>query len=156
MTELDEFLDKTEDIREFKRALSVKMSKKGYKGTEIKEIINASNPYVSKWNKEYEIGGVEALRLGYEGSEGYLSREERKEVVSWIGEQKQLQMTQIEEHVSEKYGVEYSSKTSYYELLKEGGMSYHRSGKLNPKRDESQVLTKREEIKKNWHKISQR
>ena len=42
----------------------------------------------------------------------------------------------------------YRSKQSYYDLLDAGGMSYHRSEKDNPKRDETQVLARREEIKK--------
>ena len=49
-----------------------------------------------------------------------------------------------------KAGVVYQSKQSSYELLEAGGMSYHRSEKCNPKRDEAQVLARREEIKKNW------
>jgi len=32
-------------------------------------------------------------------------------------------------------------------------MSYHKSEKANPKRDEVQVQARREEIKKNWHRI---
>ena len=31
-------------------------------------------------------------------------------------------------------------------------MSYHKSEKANPKRDEEQVQTRRDEIKKNWHR----
>jgi transposase len=146
--ELDEYIEGIKDVRELKRALSIKISRNGYKGTEIKKMLNVSEQYVSKWNKKYEEGGVEALRLGYEGRERYLSTEEKKEVLSWIGKQKHLQVTKLEEHIAEKYGVVYSSQTSYYELLKEGGMSYHRSGKVNPKRNEEQVLKKREEIKK--------
>jgi hypothetical protein len=42
--------------------------------------------------------------------------------------------------------VVYRSKQSYYQLLEAGGMSYHRSEKANPKRDEAQVLARREEI----------
>ena len=46
----------------------------------------------------------------------------------------------------------YRSEQSYYELLAAGGMSYHRSEKANPKRDEEQILARREEIKKNWQR----
>jgi hypothetical protein len=31
-------------------------------------------------------------------------------------------------------------------------MSYHRSEPVNPKRDEGQVLARREEIKNNWRR----
>ena len=42
----------------------------------------------------------------------------------------------------------YQSKPSYYDLLKEGGLSWHQTPAVNPKRDAAQVLWKREEIKK--------
>jgi len=42
--------------------------------------------------------------------------------------------------------VVYKSKESYYQLLKEGGLSWKRSEKVNPKRDEEKVEQKREEI----------
>ena len=52
------------------------------------------------------------------------------------------------DYVEERYGVVYHSKQSYYELLDAEGMSYHRSEKHNPKRDEALILARREEIKK--------
>src|SRR5216684_980258 len=55
-----------------------------------------------------------------------------------------------------QYGVVYQSKQSYYEFLEAGGMSYHRSEKVNPKRDAAQVLGRREEIKKNWRRTEAR
>jgi hypothetical protein len=50
----------------------------------------------------------------------------------------------------------YHSKQSSYEFLEAGGMSYHRSEKSNPKREEAQVLRRREEIKKNWRPVGTR
>ena len=58
----------------------------------------------------------------------------------------------MHDYVEAQYGVEYRSKQSYYELLEAGGMSYHRSEKHNPQRDEAQILARREESKKNWHR----
>ena len=40
-----------------------------------------------------------------------------------------------------------------YDLLKEGGLSWHQTQAINPNRDEAQVLQKREEIKKNWPRV---
>jgi len=70
--------------------------------------------------------------------------------VDWIGGQETLSVEALRDYIEEQYGVVYRSKQSYYELLEAGGMSYHRSEKHNPKRDEAQVLARREEIKKNW------
>ena len=58
----------------------------------------------------------------------------------------------VRDYVEERYGVVYHAKQSYYELLDAGGMSYHRSEQSNPKRDEAQILARREEIKKTWHR----
>ena len=65
-------------------------------------------------------------------------------------------MEAVRDYIEERYGVVYHSKQSYYELLEAGGMSYHRSEKSNPKRDEGQVLARREEIKKNWRRVGTR
>ena len=72
--------------------------------------------------------------------------------MEWIGAQETVSLDAVRDYVEEHYGVVYRSKQSYYELLEAGGMSYHRSEKDNPKRDEAQILTRREEIKKNWHR----
>jgi hypothetical protein len=50
----------------------------------------------------------------------------------------------------------YQSNQSSYDLLEASGLSYHRTEKGNPKRSEAQVLERREEIKKNWHRAGQR
>jgi hypothetical protein len=40
--------------------------------------------------------------------------------------------------------------------LEAGGLSYHRREQVNPKRDEVQVLGRREEMKKNWRRTEAR
>jgi transposase len=54
----------------------------------------------------------------------------------------------VRDYVEEHYGVVYQSQPLYNELLKAGGMRYHRSEKVNPQRDEAQGLARRAEIKK--------
>jgi transposase len=111
---------------------------------------------VSKWKGQYEAGGGAVLRLGHRGSDSYLREEERHEILQWIGSQETVSVEAVRDYVEEQYGVVYHSKQSYYDLLAMGGMSYHRSEKKNPKRDEAQVLARREEIKKNWHRTGRR
>ena len=48
--------------------------------------------------------------------------------------------------MEEKYQVVYKSKESYYKLLKKCGLSWKRSEKVNPKRNEDLVEHKRQEI----------
>ena len=156
MQDLNEIINEATDAREVKRAVSVKMGQQGFSAAQICQVLNVSPQYVSKWKGQYEVEGAVALRLGHRGSEGYLGEAQRQEIVQWIGAHETLTVEAVRDHVEEQYGVVYQSKQSYYEFLEAGGMSYHRSEKVNPKRDEAQVLGRREEIKKNWRRTRRR
>jgi putative transposase len=150
MHDLDEIINEAKDAREVKRAVSVKMSIQGFSPAQIYQVLTVSLQYVSKWKGLYETGGGAALRLGYRGSESYLQDEQRQAILQWIEAREAVSVEAVRDYIEEQYGVVYRSKQSYYELLEEGGMSYHRSEKANPKRDEAQGLERREEMKKNW------
>jgi len=152
MHDLDEIINEAQDAREVKRAVSVKMSAQGFSPVQICHVLNVSLQYVSKWKGVYEAEGGEALRLGYRGSESYLQEEQRQAILRWLAARETVNVEALRDYIEEQYGVVYRSKQSYYELLEAGGMSYHRSEKDNPKRDEAQVLARREEIKKNWRR----
>jgi len=156
MQDLDGIINEARDAREVKRAVSVRMGQQGFSPVQICRVLNVSPQYVSKWTGLYEAEGAVALRLGHRGSEGYLREAQRQEIVQWIGTHATLTVEAVRDHMEERYGVVYQSKQSYYELLEAGGMSYHRSEKVNPKRDEAQVLVRREEIKKNWRRAGKR
>jgi len=81
-----------------------------------------------------------------------LQEAQRQAILEWIEARETVSVEALRDHIEKQYGVVYRSKQSYYELLEVGGMSYHRSEKDNPKRDETQVLARREEIKKNWRR----
>jgi len=149
MHDVDEIINEATDAREVKRAVSVKMGQQGFSPGQICQVLNVSLQYVSKWKGQYEAEGAGALRLRHRGSEGYLREEERHEIVQWIGVQEMGRVEAVRHYNEDRYAVVCHSKQSLYELLEAGGMSYHRSEKNNPKRDEAQVLTRREEIKKN-------
>jgi putative transposase len=148
MTTLDELINESTDPREVKRALSVKMVLTGWSSSVISTLLNVSIQYVSKWKIAYELNGANSLRLGYQGSESYLNEQQRNEIVDWISSHKTLDVEAVRDHIEANYGIVYQSKQSYYDLLTDGNMSYHRSEKQNPKRDEEQVQARREEIKK--------
>ena len=152
MAEIDEIINEAKDAREVKRAVSVKMSAQGFSPAQICQVLNVSLQYVSKWKGQYETGGGAALRLGYRGSASYLPEVQRQGILQWIAAQETVSVEAVRDYIEEHYGVVYRSKQSYYELLEAGGMSYHRSEAANPKRDEAQILARRAEIKKNWHR----
>jgi putative transposase len=152
MESLEEFIEKSRDVRELKRALSVKMRAEGLAVSAISQFLQVSPQFVSKWHKIYEQKGVAGLRLGYGGSAGYLTDVQLQGVIQWIGEHVTLTLAELIDYLQTTYGVVYQSKESYYALLTAGGMSYHKTEKVNPKRDEVQVQTQQDHIKKNWRR----
>ena len=122
-------------VREVRRAIAVKMYLSGIETKGIAEVLGVSDKFVSKWKVKYEREGAAALRLQHKGSQGYLTKEERVAVVEWIGSRETITTDEVIEELKEKYGVVYQSKQSYYDLLKAGRMSWHKSEKSNPKKD---------------------
>jgi putative transposase len=148
MKSLDEIIDESKDVREVKRALSVKMLENGLTPATVSVLLNVSVQYVRKWKVTYEAEGADGLLLGYQGGSSYLSERQGDAVVGWIKSHETLSIEALRDHLEGAYGIVYQSKQSYYDLLEAGGMSYHHSEKQNPKRDEAQVQARREAIKK--------
>jgi putative transposase len=146
--ELNEYIASNPDARELKRAIAVKLAISGYLQEEIGEMLNVSQNFVAKWKKIYLDQGIEGLQLGYQGSKGYLSTEEKEEVIEWIKEGKEWNLWKLELYIEHKYRVKFKSKQSYYALFEEAGISWKKSQKYNPKKDPEKVLAKEEEIKK--------
>jgi putative transposase len=151
MDKLAQLIEETTDVRELKRALSVKLREGGMAAEAVGEVLQVTPRAVRAWRQRYERAGVEGLRLRYRGSESYLSVEQRQELEDWLGSQETITVEEVRDEIEARYGIVYQSKQSYYDLLEASGLSYHRTEKGNPKRDEAQVLERREEIKKNWH-----
>jgi len=156
MDKLTRLIEETTDVRELKRALSVKLSEEGMATEAIGAVLQVTSRAVRKWRRRYEREGVEGLQVRYRGSESYLSVEQRQEIEDWLGAQETLTLEEVRDEIEARYGIVYHSKQSYYDLLDAGGLSYHRTEKGNPKRSEAQVVERREEIKKNWHRGGQR
>ncbi len=154
METLDDIINDATDPRETKRALTVKMLQTGLSPQAITNLLNVSEQYVSKWKIRYEKDGIAGLRLAYRGKTPYLTPAQQHQVVEWISTHDTITIEALRDYIEDQYEVIYASKQSYYDLLAEGGMSYHRTLAVNPKYDEEKVLEKRDEIKKKWHNIS--
>lgn len=150
MTTLDEIINKSTAPREIKRALSVKMLRSGMSPKSITALLNVSEQFVSKWKKRYEQASAAGLQLAYQGKKPYLDSDQQQAVIEWLQGHETVSVEKLRDHIEEVYGVIYRSKQSYYAFMSAGGMSYHRTVAANPKRDEDQILQKREEIKKKW------
>ena len=96
---LAQVIEETQDARELKRALSVKMVLAGMATAEIGELLQGTPRYVRKWRGRYEREGVGALRVGYRGSESYLSVEQRQELEDWLGTQETITLEEVRDEI---------------------------------------------------------
>ena len=120
---LNAFIKTLHDVRELKRALTVKLTKQGYRPSEVSQMLDTSASYVTKWNKVYRAQGLPGLRLAYQGSPGYLSPEQRQAVQEWLHTQTHWEVAALRTHIADRYGVVYKSPQSYYDLFKAAGLS---------------------------------
>jgi len=146
MLSLEEIIVNSKDTREVKRALAVKMVFGGISVKEIEAILLVSDSFISKWKLSYETEGAGSLLLKYKGKKSYLDEGSRVEVVQFLQTKTTFSIEELRDYLEANYQVVYKSKESYYRLLKEGGLSWKRREKVNPKRDEEQVEQKRQEI----------
>lgn len=147
ISSLNDFIDSTQEVRELKRALAVKMHQENKSQKEIAQTLNVSADYVSKWCGLYQQKGVAALPLGYKGSVGYLTPEQKEAVLTWLRARSAWQLSDLQQH----YGVTYRSQQSYYALLHAAGLSWKKSSASNPQQDPQQVADKRAEIEGYLH-----
>jgi len=149
MLSLEEIIANSKDSREVKRALAVKMIIKGFLVKEIEVILQVRRSFISQWKLIYETEGAKALLLKYKGKKSYLTPEIRKQVVSVLKTKNTFSVEELRDYLEYKYQVVYKSKQSYYDLLKAGGLSWKRTEKVNPKRNDDLVEQKRQKIQKN-------
>ena len=135
------------DNFEAKRAIAVKMFRNSFETKDICELLNVSISFVSKWKIIFENEGAEGLLLNYKGSTGFLSDSDRSDIVFHFSDKLHCSIDDVMDYIRNNYGVVYQSKQSYYDIMKEAGLSWHRTQSANPERDEDKVLAKREEIK---------
>jgi putative transposase len=146
LLELENFIASNPDPRELKRAVSIRMLIEGVRRETIQKILGVSSPFISKWKINYALHGIEGLRLNHHGSRGQLKPEERAEIIQWLTNKNYARLSELSNHIAERYQIEFQSKTSYYQLLKSAGISWKKSQKKNPKRDEELVKKKHQEI----------
>lgn len=146
MEDLNEIID---DSLVIQRALAVKMILQGYTYGEIISLLGVSQAFIEKWRALYNKKGAKCFALGYKGSEGYLSEEQRKNVIDFIKSKQSCNLETLISYIQENFQISYKSKQSYYNLLDLAGMGWKKTEKTNPKKDEKKVMEKREDIKKN-------
>ena len=81
---------------------------------------------------------------------------QREATLTWIGKHESLRLEELCAYLKTHDGISYQSKQSYDDLLDAGGMSYHRTEKQNPRKNEVLVQERRAAIKKNWTRCKTR
>ena len=137
------FLREQRDVREYRRALAVKLVWQGYTCETIADMLDVSPGFVSLAKKAYETHGVSGLMLKYQGSQPYLSPEERQLVIDWLKAQHEWSVERLQAYIQETYGVVFQSRQSYYQLLSDAGMSHKKAQSTHPQRDDARVAAKK-------------
>ncbi|MFB2839809.1 winged helix-turn-helix domain-containing protein, partial [Floridanema evergladense] len=83
----------------------------------------------------FKVGGKEALKSQYKGTESYLSREERAETIAWLIQQKAWDISELETYLIDKYDVVFQSRQSYYQIFQEAKISWQKGEQVNPRYD---------------------
>ena len=78
MEDLDEIINNSRDAREVKRALCVKMVLSEMSTSQICDVLNVWQPFVSKWRSNYAAAGASSLLWSYQGSESYRHTSQRE------------------------------------------------------------------------------
>ena len=143
LQDLLDFIQQTQDARELKRALAVKMTLQGTLQKEIMSLLQVTSGFISKWKGIYEEQGAKALKLGYQGGASYLSEAEQQAVLEWLQQKDYWHLEDLQRHLWQTYQVEFRSRQSYYDLMARAGLSWKKSQSVNPKHDEAIVDAKK-------------
>ncbi|EDX71110.1 hypothetical protein MC7420_4297 [Coleofasciculus chthonoplastes PCC 7420] len=144
--ELANFINQTKETKEIKRALAVKMILEGKSYREVKELLKVSHSFISQWKNQALFQGVESLKLQYKGRAGYLKSEEKEQTIQWLREQDYLRLSDLQKYLQEQYNVVFESNQSYYSLFKEAQVSWKKTQKKNPAKNDELVKAKKKEI----------
>ncbi|MCU0568801.1 MAG: helix-turn-helix domain-containing protein [Oculatellaceae cyanobacterium Prado106] len=122
MEELTEFIQSNPDPRELRRALAVRMVLQKYTYLEIREVLQVSIGFISKWKHAFEEKGVSGLALQHHGSKGYLDAQQRQSVMIWLQQNHHWNLSELQRYIQEAHGVTFASNQSYYQLFADAGI----------------------------------
>lgn len=148
MEDLQQLIQTTRDVREVKRALAVQNRLAGRPRATVAQELGYSVAWVKKWCWRYAHDGIDALKVGYQGSTGYLTSRQRTAIRTWLHAQKQWSIQALARYIDTTYGVRYKSPKSYHTLLKDARMSWKKSQDTPPKGDSKKISETRTRIKK--------
>ncbi len=90
--------------------------------------------------------GIDGLKLGYWGTQGYLNDADKQAVIEWLTSRQTCQLEELSAHVELTYGVVFKSQQSYYDLLHQAGLSWKKTQSLRPQKDELLLAQKNKRL----------
>jgi len=142
MKELTDFIEKNLDPRELKRALAVKMAVQNYSYYHIRDVLQVSVGFISKWKQIFAEQGIMGLKLKYGGSKSYLTFEQQQAITDWLKQNNFWHLPEIKQHIQDNYNVVFESNQSYYNLFQKAGISWKKTQKSNPRKNSELVEKK--------------
>ena len=73
--------------------------------------------------------GVESLKLQYKGTQGYLKAIKKEQIIKWMRTQSYLRFLDVQKYLKKQYDVVFDRLQSYYNLLKEAGITWKKNSK---------------------------
>ena len=147
------------------RYQAVRMYGEGYPEAEIERITGCSRTSLMEWCRAYRVDHSQGLvdkRAG--GNRAKLSKlqiEELQQMLHQYTPQERLgskassgtgqywSVEDLMQVIRARYGVEYQSRTSYIQLLRQCGFSYQKTAKVFKSRSEAKVTEFEEQLEKN-------
>lgn len=129
INELNEFIFKSKDARESKRAEVVKLRMLGISYQEIANNLGVSISFIAKVQRQYTSRGIDGIKLRYKGSKGYLTATQQAEIVHWINHPEHRKLSALKRHLKDKYDVVFKSNESYYKIFRESQFCWQRRNK---------------------------
>lgn len=123
------------------------MTLRGYPHREIMKILQVSSGFISKWKQAFILKEIEGIKLAYQGSKAYLSSQEKAIVIDWLKGKNSWNLNELEYYLAEQFKVTFAAKSSYYDLFHEAGISWKKSQKKNPRKDNEAVALKKKKLK---------
>lgn len=143
--ELTQLIQSNPHPRELKRALAVKMVIQNYTYFEIRDVLQVSVGFISKWKQMFDEQGVGGLMLKYHGKTGYLDAKQRQAAINWLKQKDCWKLLDLQQHLEDSYNVVFASKQSYYDLFKEADISGKKKRKNDSQRS-LKLVKKKEEV----------
>jgi putative transposase len=67
--------------------------------------------------KIFKTQGLEGIKLGYKGSQGYLTEGQTDVVVEWLKNKEYWELEELVTYIEQEFGVIYKSKQNYYKFF---------------------------------------